>query len=157
MDKFYDWVEEIEDQKETELEFLVDSYMGDYWQTEEQIKKLIDSGERMEKKQKQEQQKITEHLIKCAEKVARAEEKYLAAKHNLDIVKAGFILQQDLGEKIGKPKPTQKEKDAYIELQVKEIKEEVNDLKVQSDYYKRIYEINLLNEKRARAKIIAQG
>ena len=156
MDKFYEWVEEIEDQKETELEFLVDSYMGDYWQTEEQIKKLIDSGERMEKKQKQEQQKITEHLIKCAEKVARAEEKYLAEKHKLDIVKAGFILQ-DLGEKIGKAKPTQKEKDAYIELQVKEIKGEVNDLKVKSDYYKRIYEINLLNEKRARAKIIPQG
>lgn len=60
-------------------------------------------------------QEITEHLIKCSEKVARVEEDYLNAKHELDIKKAKFILS-DWEKLLGKAKSTQKEKDAFVEL-----------------------------------------
>lgn len=91
-------------------------------------------------------QEITEHLIKCSEKVARVEEEYLNAKQELDIKKAKFILS-DWEKLLGKAKSTQKEKDAFIELSTTDEKKKVNDLKVKLDYCKRIHEIEIMQQK----------
>ena len=90
---------------------------------------------------------IVEHLIKTAEKVALSEKRYLAAKHELDLLKAQYILKNDWEQVLGVKKPTQKQKDAFVEIAVEEKVNEVNDLKLQLDYCKRIYEINILSQK----------
>ena len=92
-------------------------------------------------------QEILEHLIKCAEKVARSESEYLTAKHNLEILKAQFILKNDWPEVLGKAKPTQKEKDAFIVIAVEEQQNLVNELKLKADYCRRVYELNVLRQK----------
>jgi len=93
------------------------------------------------------EQEVVEHLIKCAEKVARYEEKYYAAKMEYDLLKADYILLNDWEKVLGKKKPTQKEKDSYIEKETAIKKAAVNEAKVKMDYVRRIYELNVLNQK----------
>lgn len=90
---------------------------------------------------------IVEHLIKTADKVAIKEKEYLVAKNNLEMLKAKYILKNDWEKVLGKNKPTQKEKDAFIQVQLEEKINEVNDLKIQSEYCKRVYEINVMAQK----------
>ena len=87
---------------------------------------------------------IVEHLIRTADKVALKEKEYLAAKQDLELLKAKYILTNDWESLLGKSKPTQKEKDAYIEVETEELKRKVNDLKLQSEYCKRVFEIHMM-------------
>ena len=87
------------------------------------------------------EQEVTEHLIKCAEKVARAEARYVSAKTDLEILKAQYVLENDWEKLLGKKKPTVAEKDAYIVRETEAISRKVSDLKIQRDYCRRIFEI----------------
>ena len=89
-------------------------------------------------------QEVTEHLIKCSEKVARVEQKYSNAKLELKLLEAQYILKNDWEEVLGKKKPTQKEKDAFIILSTEEKRREVDELKIKVDYCRRIQEINMV-------------
>lgn len=88
------------------------------------------------------EQEFVEHLIKTANNIAIKEKEYLTEKRNLELLKAKYILVNNWEKVLGKPKPTQKEKDAYIEIETEELKRKVDDLKLQVDYCKRMYEIN---------------
>lgn len=90
------------------------------------------------------EQEYVEHLIKTANKIAITEKEYLAEKRNLEILKAQYILENDWEKLLGKAKPTQKEKDAYVEIETEALKRKVDDLKLQVEYCKRMYEINKL-------------
>lgn len=94
-----------------------------------------------------EKNEIIEHLIRTADKVAIREKKYLVAKNNLEVLKAKYILENDWEGILGKPKPTQKEKDAYVTVQLEEKVNELNDLKLQAEYCRRIFEIHFMAQK----------
>ena len=89
-------------------------------------------------------QEITEFLIKTANNVAMAESRYSKAKYELELQKAGHILENDWEKLLGKKKPTVLEKEAFILRDTEEEQREVMDLKVQRDYCRRIFEISML-------------
>ena len=93
------------------------------------------------------EQEIVEHLIRCADKVAIREKEYLKEKRNLEVLKAQYILENDWENLLGKKKPTVSEKDAFITIALEEQIRKVDDLKLQVEYCKRIYEINIMSEK----------
>ena len=93
------------------------------------------------------EQEMAEHLIKCSEKVARTEAKYLSAKEDLEILKANYVLENDWEKLLGKSKPTQKEKDSYVLRETEAKKREVDDLKIQVDYCRRIFDIQMAKVK----------
>ena len=89
-------------------------------------------------------QETTEFLIKTANGVAKAEEKYAIAKSELKIEEAKLFCFADWENLLGKSKPTQKEKEYAVALMTEEKRAEVIDLKVKRDYCRRIFEINFL-------------
>lgn len=93
------------------------------------------------------EQEYVEHLIKTANNVAMKEKEYRNAKVELEVLKAKYILENDWEKLLGKSKVTQKEKDAFVEVETEALKRKVDDLKIQVDYCKRMYEINLLSYK----------
>ena len=90
------------------------------------------------------EQEFVEHLIKTANNIAVKEKEYLTEKRNLEILNANYILTNDWGSLLGKAKPTQKEKDAFVEIETEALRRKVDDLKLQVEYCKRMYEINKL-------------
>ena len=93
------------------------------------------------------EQQYVEHLIKLSNNIAKREKEYLVARNNLEMLKASYILKNDWELTLGKSKVTQKEKDAYVQVELEEKINEVNDLKLQVEYCKRIYEINVMSHK----------
>lgn len=89
-------------------------------------------------------QETTEFLIKTANGVAKAEEKYALAKAELKVEEAKFFCFGDWESLLGKAKPTQKEKESAVAMLTEDKKKEVLDLKVKRDYCRRIFEINML-------------
>ncbi len=89
-------------------------------------------------------QEITEFLIKCANNVAKSEERYLIAKQELEIEKAKLTCFGDWEKLLGKNKPTQKEKDSAVAMMTEDKKREVDDLYCKLNYCKKIFEINML-------------
>ena len=59
-------------------------------------------------------------LVKCSEKVKICDEEYLVAKNNLEMLKASYVLKNDWEKVLDKPKPTQKEKDAFMQVELEE-------------------------------------
>lgn len=92
-------------------------------------------------------QEITEFLIKTANGVAKAEEKYALAKAELKVEEAKLFCFADYEKLLGKAKPTQKEKESAVAMLVADKRKEVIDLKVKRDYCRRIFEINMLQNK----------
>lgn len=88
-----------------------------------------------------------EFLIKTANTVAKKEQKYLVARNNLEMLKASYVLKNDWEKVLDKPKPTQKEKDAFMQVELEEKINAVNKLKVEADYQKRVFEIHMLANK----------
>ena len=88
-------------------------------------------------------QEQTEHLIKLANNVGKSEHRYSKAKYELELLKASHILKNDWEALIGKKKPTVAEKEAFILQATEEKNREVIDLKIQRDYCRRIFEINM--------------
>ena len=88
-----------------------------------------------------------ELLQKLAKETCETEQAYLTAKHELDILKAQFVLKNDWEEVLGKSRPTVAEKEAYIALSTEEKEREVNQLKVELDYSKKLLELSILEQK----------
>ena len=88
-------------------------------------------------------QEQTEHLLKLATNVGKSEERYAKAKYELELLKAKHILKNDWEALIGKKKPTVAEKDAFILQATEEKNREVIRLKVQRDYCRRVFDINM--------------
>lgn len=88
-----------------------------------------------------------ELLQKLAKETCEREQAYLTAKHELDILKAQFVLKNDWAEVLGKPKPTVQEKEAYITLSIEEKVNEVDRLKLELDYSKKLLELSILEQK----------
>lgn len=91
--------------------------------------------------------RIVEHLIRCAEKVAIKEKEYRTAKQDYELLKAQYILCNNWEKILGKKKPTVAEKEAYIELETEVQRRRVNELRLEVEYCKRIYEINIMSQK----------
>ena len=92
-------------------------------------------------------QEITEFLIKTANNVAKSEERYLLAKQELEMEKAKLTCFADWEKLLGKSKPTQKEKDSAVVMMTEDKKREVDDLLCKLNYCKKIFEINMLQNK----------
>lgn len=90
-------------------------------------------------------QEMTEHLIKCSQKILKKENEYRKAKQELEILRAKYVLLNDWESLIGKKKPTVIEKQAYIDIETETQKRNVDELKLEVEYCKRIYEINLIS------------
>lgn len=88
--------------------------------------------------------KIVEHLIRTADKVAIREAEYKEAKLHLDILKAEYNLKNDWELLLDKKKPTVDEKKAYVKVALEEKQREVNTLKIRRDYCRRVFEIHML-------------
>jgi len=91
-----------------------------------------------------EKQVIIEGLIECADNVAEAEKEYARAYHDLELLKANHIKLNDWEKLLGKKKPTVAEKEAHITLSVEEQQNKVNELKVERDHCRRLFEVNML-------------
>ena len=88
-----------------------------------------------------------EVLQNLAKDICTKEQEYMTAKHELDIVKAQFVLKNDWETVLGKPKPTVAEKDAFITLSTEEKVNEVDRLKRELDYLKKLLELSILEQK----------
>ena len=91
-------------------------------------------------------QEQTEHLLKLAANVGKSEQRYAKAKYELELLKADHILKNDWESLIGKKKPTVAEKEAFILQHTEEKNREVIDLKVQRDYCRRVFDINMMTD-----------
>lgn len=85
-----------------------------------------------------------EKLMKIAEELKEIENEYSEAKQELGLLKAQHQLLNDWEQVLGKPKPTVSEKEAYIKTATEEQERKVNNLKVQRNFTRRVYEINIL-------------
>lgn len=87
---------------------------------------------------------VQEQLVKAAQKVKDCDEEYLIAKSNLEMLKASYVLINDWEKVLNKSKPTQKEKDAFMQVELEEKVNNVNKLKLEAEYQKRVFDINML-------------
>ena len=90
------------------------------------------------------EQEYVEHLIKTANRIAVTEKEYMNAKRDLEIQKAKYNLENNWEEILGKSRPTVAEKESWIAVETDSQRRFVDDLKIQRDYCRRMYEINLL-------------
>lgn len=81
------------------------------------------------------------------ERLAEAQLDYSAKKLLLKEKEAEFLLETDFEEVLGKKRPTVDDKKAYIFLQVKCLRDDVDEAFCLVEELKRIYEIEKLNIK----------
>ena len=86
-------------------------------------------------------------LIAINEGLTNAQLDYYAQKLIYKEEEAKLLLETNFEEELGKSRPTVAEKDAYVTLKLKPIKEEVDKLSVMVDSLKRDYEIEKMNVK----------
>jgi hypothetical protein len=86
-------------------------------------------------------------LFNCADKIASLEDKYYRAKLDLELLKADYLLRNDWENILNKSRPTVGEKDSYITQQTESRRRLIDNLKVELNYYKRIYEILIVSQK----------
>ena len=84
-------------------------------------------------------------LIAINEQLTDATLSYAASKLLYKEREADLLLNTDFAEVLGKSRPTVAEKDAYVLIQLQELKSEVDQLSVKVDDLKRRYEIEKLN------------
>ena len=84
-------------------------------------------------------------LIAINEELTEAQLDYFAKKLLSKEKEARLLLETDFEEALGKKRPTVDEKKAYILLQMKEDKHEVNHAEILVERLKREYEIEKLN------------
>lgn len=93
-------------------------------------------------------EEVQEGLVNLAKNIAEVERELYKKKLELDLLKADYILLNDWEKLTGKAKPTQKDKDSYVEKGTADRRREIDNLTVTLSYMKRLYEVNLLAAKR---------
>lgn len=88
-----------------------------------------------------------QHLKAISESLTNAQLDYYAQKLIYKEEEAKLLLETNFEEELGKSRPTVAEKDAYVTLKLKPIKEEVDKASAIVDDLKRSYEIEKLNVK----------
>ena len=86
-----------------------------------------------------------QHLKAINEQLVDAQLDYAAKKLLYKKKEAKLLLETDFEETLGKKRPTVDEKKAWLLLQMKEAKEELNNAEVLVEELKRDYEIEKLN------------
>lgn len=90
---------------------------------------------------------MIEKATQLAQRVQKADEKYLSLKLEFEKVKAEYCLITNWEEILGKSRPTMAEKDSYIKLHTMDLEKQVNEAKIEKSYARRLYEIGLLELK----------
>ena len=88
-----------------------------------------------------------QHLKAISESLTNAQLDYYAQKLIYKEEEAKLLLETNFEEELGKSRPTVAEKDAFVTLKLKPIKEEVDKASAIVDDLKRSYEIEKLNVK----------
>jgi tetrahydromethanopterin S-methyltransferase subunit B len=88
-----------------------------------------------------------QHLKAISESLTNAQLDYYAQKLIYKEEEAKLLLETNFEEELGKSRPTVAEKDAYVTLKLKPIKEEVDKASAIVDDLRRSYEIEKLNVK----------
>lgn len=91
--------------------------------------------------------KKLELLLDLENKICELEQKYDNEKISLETLETSYILKNDWEKVLGKPKPTQKEKDAYVVVETEVRKRNVKKLERQLKHMKRLYEIHMADVK----------
>ena len=86
-----------------------------------------------------------QHLKAISEGLTNAQLDYYAQKLIYKEEEAKLLLETNFEEELGKSRPTVAEKDAFVTLKLKPIKEEVDKLSVIVESLKRDYEIEKMN------------
>ena len=86
---------------------------------------------------------LNEDIRKLNEEIEDLEDDYWNAKKEYETQRAEILLNTDFGSAIGKAKPTVAEKDAYIELQVGDIRLDYRMIRVTLESKKRLFQIML--------------
>ena len=86
-----------------------------------------------------------QHLKAISEGLTNAQLDYYAQKLIYKEEEAKLLLETNFEEELGKSRPTVAEKDAFVTLKLKPIKEEVDKLSVVVESLKRDYEIEKMN------------
>ena len=86
-----------------------------------------------------------QHLKAINEQLVEAQLDYAAKKLLYKEKEAKLLLETDFEETLGKKRPTVDEKKAWLLLEMKEAKHELNDAEVLVEKLKRDYEIEKLN------------
>ena len=87
----------------------------------------------------------SQHLKAISEGLTNAQLDYYAQKLIYKEEEAKLLLETNFEEELGKSRPTVAEKDAFVTLKLKPIKEEVDKLSVIVESLKRDYEIEKMN------------
>lgn len=90
---------------------------------------------------------IFEDLYKLNQTIVETSIDYSVKKIELKKTEAKLLLETDFEEKLGKKRPTVGEKEAYIFLQLEELKKELDDCYYELEAAKRGYEIKKLETK----------
>lgn len=91
--------------------------------------------------------KKLENLLQLEEQVAVKEEEYDNEKIGLETLEADYILKNDWEKVLGKAKPTQKEKDAYIVKETEIRKRNLKRLERELKHLRRMYDIYMVDAK----------
>ena len=86
-----------------------------------------------------------QHLKAISEGLTNAQLDYYAQKLIYKEEEAKLLLETNFEEELGKSRPTVAEKDAFVTLKLKPIREEVDKLSVVVESLKRDYEIEKMN------------
>jgi hypothetical protein len=88
-----------------------------------------------------------QNLLNIETQISDLEEQYDNEKIGLETLEADYILKNDWESVLGKPKPTQKEKDNYVVQQTEIRKRNLKKLERELKHMKRLYDIYMADAK----------
>lgn len=88
-----------------------------------------------------------QNLLNIETQISDLEEQYDNEKIGLETLEADYILKNDWEKVLGKPKPTQKEKDNYVIQQTEIRKRNLKKLERKLKHMKRLYDIYMADAK----------
>lgn len=91
--------------------------------------------------------KKLENLLDLESQISELEEQYDNEKIGLETLEADYILKNDWEKVLGKPKPTQKEKDNYVVKETEIRKRNLKKLERKLKHMKRLYDIYMVDAK----------
>lgn len=91
--------------------------------------------------------KKLQNLLNIETQISDLEEQYDNEKIGLETLEADYILKNDWEKVLGKPKPTQKEKDNYVVQQTEIKKRNLKKLERELKHMKRLYDIYMADAK----------
>lgn len=91
--------------------------------------------------------KDKENLLNLVDEIFDIEKEYDESRLELELLKADYILLNDWQKILGKAKPTQKEKDAYVEQQLETKTRNVKKLARELKHKKMLYDVYIVDAK----------